>query len=101
MSFNPNMSSSNNIEGAGLKMLKIRYKNDVELEYHVNQIKAVMSEEANKEIHKYHVDSLYGIHHWEDKRKDFYKNEMGTKTTHKVYSDKKIITVVSVDVKKK
>ncbi|GJZ10115.1 hypothetical protein Tco_0544874 [Tanacetum coccineum] len=34
------------LEGAGLKMLKIRYKNDVELEYHVNQIKAAMSEEA-------------------------------------------------------
>ncbi|GKA41592.1 hypothetical protein Tco_0734252 [Tanacetum coccineum] len=34
------------LEGAGLEMLKSRYKNAVELEFHVDQIKAAMAEEA-------------------------------------------------------
>ncbi|GKA02389.1 Myb domain protein 62 [Tanacetum coccineum] len=51
--------------------------------------------------HKYHVDALYGIHHWEDKRKYFYKAEMGNRSPHKVYSNKRIITVTSVNVKSK
>ncbi|GKE36842.1 hypothetical protein Tco_1460247 [Tanacetum coccineum] len=34
------------LEGAGLEMLKSRYKNDVELEYHIDKIRATMSEEA-------------------------------------------------------
>ncbi|GJZ74773.1 hypothetical protein Tco_0639238, partial [Tanacetum coccineum] len=35
-----------NLEGAGLEMLKRQYKNYVELEYHVDQLKAAMTEEA-------------------------------------------------------
>nr|GEZ20625.1 hypothetical protein [Tanacetum cinerariifolium] len=35
-----------NLEGVGVEMLKSRYKNDVELEYHVDQIKASMAKEA-------------------------------------------------------
>ncbi|GKB09106.1 hypothetical protein Tco_0837418 [Tanacetum coccineum] len=34
------------LEGAGLEKLKLHYKNDVELEYHVNQLKAVVLSEA-------------------------------------------------------
>ncbi|GJZ36869.1 (R)-mandelonitrile lyase-like protein [Tanacetum coccineum] len=34
------------IEGAGLEMLKRQYKNYVELEYHVDQLKAAMTEKA-------------------------------------------------------
>nr|GEW45164.1 hypothetical protein [Tanacetum cinerariifolium] len=65
------------LEGAGLEMLKRQYKNYVELEYHVDHLKAAMAEEAQ------------------------WSNEMGNRSTHKVSSDKRIITVVSVDVKKK
>nr|GEV18916.1 hypothetical protein [Tanacetum cinerariifolium] len=135
------------LEGARLEMLKSRYKNYVELKYHVNQIKPTMLNEAklsdedddltkpqswekqmsksartdshfynnifyyltylsmekyassltkhyvaryyvegiedmnsdrwSREAHKYHVDVVYGIHHWDDKRKDFYNDEMG------------------------
>ncbi|GJY41859.1 hypothetical protein Tco_0429129 [Tanacetum coccineum] len=36
-----------NLEGAGLEMLKRQYKNYVELEYHVDQLKAAMAEEAH------------------------------------------------------
>ncbi|GKA32108.1 hypothetical protein Tco_0718475 [Tanacetum coccineum] len=60
-------------EGVGLEMLKRQYKNYVELEYHVDQLKASMTEEAqyynegiedlisdrcSKEVHLYHVDAL-------------------------------------------
>ncbi|GJZ02520.1 hypothetical protein Tco_0520481 [Tanacetum coccineum] len=35
-----------NLEGAGLEQLKVQYNNDVELEYHVSQLKAaVLSED--------------------------------------------------------
>nr|GEX75558.1 hypothetical protein [Tanacetum cinerariifolium] len=34
------------LEGAGLEKLKLHYKNDVELEYHVDQLKAAMVSEA-------------------------------------------------------
>ncbi|GJX56354.1 hypothetical protein Tco_0286251 [Tanacetum coccineum] len=35
-----------NLEGAGLEKLKQQYKNDVELEYHVDQLKASVLTEA-------------------------------------------------------
>nr|GEZ30344.1 hypothetical protein [Tanacetum cinerariifolium]GEZ35547.1 hypothetical protein [Tanacetum cinerariifolium] len=35
-----------NLEGVGLEMLKRQYNNDVELEYHVEQLKATVLEEA-------------------------------------------------------
>ncbi|GKF34986.1 hypothetical protein Tco_0108186 [Tanacetum coccineum] len=31
-----------NLEGAGLEQLKVQYNNDVELEYHVSQLKAAV-----------------------------------------------------------
>ncbi|GKA41593.1 hypothetical protein Tco_0734253 [Tanacetum coccineum] len=69
--------------------------------YYIEGIEDMILYRLSKEVHLYHVDALNGIHHWEDKRKYFFKAEMGNKSTHKVYYDKKIITVVSVDVKKK
>ncbi|GJV15817.1 hypothetical protein Tco_1361140 [Tanacetum coccineum] len=36
------------LEGAGLEKLKQQYKNDVELEYHIDQLKAVVLSEAKK-----------------------------------------------------
>ncbi|GJZ50656.1 hypothetical protein Tco_0604846 [Tanacetum coccineum] len=160
------------LEGVGLKMLKRQYKNDVELEYHVEQLKTTVLEEAqwcngecdvskprsfdkqmfkstkphncfynrdyyylvnlsteekytssltkhfaaryhiegiedmipdrwSKKIHLYQIDALNGIHHWDDARKDFFKAEMGNRSSDKVYSDKRIIFVVKVNVKKK
>ncbi|GJT94539.1 hypothetical protein Tco_1090057 [Tanacetum coccineum] len=55
----------------------------------------------SKEVYLYYVDALNGIHRWDDMRKDFFNAEIGNRLTHKVYSDKRIITYVSVDVKNK
>ncbi|GKA99076.1 hypothetical protein Tco_0827013 [Tanacetum coccineum] len=107
-----------NLEGVGHEMLKRQYKNLVKLEYHVDQLKAAMVEEAqwsnrdsdlskprsfekqmsksrwSKEVHLYHVDALNGTHHWDDMRKDFFKAKMCNRSTHKFYSDERIIIVV-------
>ncbi|GJR66242.1 hypothetical protein Tco_0012307 [Tanacetum coccineum] len=58
----------------------------------VEVIEDMIIDRWSKEVHKYHVDALYNIHHWEDKTKDFYKAEIGYKSPHKVYSDTRIIT---------
>ncbi|GJZ99959.1 hypothetical protein Tco_0672510 [Tanacetum coccineum] len=125
------------LEGVGLEMLKRQYKNDVELEYHVEKLKATVLEEAqsnnvnlstgekyttsltkhfatryhtegiedlipdrwSKKIHLYQIDALNEIHHLEDARKDFFKAEMGNRSSNMVYSDKRIIFVVEVNVK--
>ncbi|GKE02337.1 hypothetical protein Tco_1390320, partial [Tanacetum coccineum] len=132
------------LEGVELEMLKRQYKNDVELEYHVEQLKVAVLEEVqwsndyyyipslsteekytssftkhfaaryhiegiedmilnrwSKKIHLYHIDALNGIHHCDYARNDFFKAEMGNRSSHKVYSDKRIISVVKVNVKKK
>ncbi|GKC28490.1 hypothetical protein Tco_1035784 [Tanacetum coccineum] len=112
------------LEGFRLEMLKRQYKNDVELEYHVEQLKATVLEEAqwsngecdvyhtkgiydmipnrwSKKTHLYQIDAVNDIHHWEDARKDFFKAEMGNRSSEKVYSDKRIISFVKVDVKMK
>ncbi|GKA39806.1 hypothetical protein Tco_0732357 [Tanacetum coccineum] len=83
------------LEGVGHEMLKRQYKNYVELEYHVDQLKSAVLEEAQ----------------WSDGDNDLskprsFKIQMSKidgakRSIHKVYSDKRIITVVSVDVKKK
>ncbi|GKE34908.1 hypothetical protein Tco_1454230, partial [Tanacetum coccineum] len=74
------------LEGDGLEKLKNQYKNDVELECHVDQLKEVVLTEAHltkhfaaryhiqgikdmihdkwsKEVHYYHIEALNGIHH--------------------------------------
>nr|GEV49095.1 hypothetical protein [Tanacetum cinerariifolium] len=84
-------------EGVGLEKFKEQYKNDVELEYHVNQLKATMLTEAQWSNN----EALSGIHHLDDVRKDFFKVEMGNKSSDKVYSDKRIIFVIRGVVKKK
>ncbi|GJV47912.1 hypothetical protein Tco_1438124 [Tanacetum coccineum] len=43
-----------NLEGARLERLKVQYNNDVELEYHVSQLKAAVLSEAHD--YTYHVD---------------------------------------------
>nr|GEY66684.1 hypothetical protein [Tanacetum cinerariifolium] len=165
-------SRSADLEGAGFEKLKQQYKNDVELKYHIDQLKAAVSTEAqwntgegdvskprsfeshmskstkphlsfynkhfyylvslstgekyatsptkhfiaryyikgikdmvserwSKEVHRYQIEALNGIHHWKDRRQDFFKAEINNKTPRKVYSDKRIISVVSVVVKRK
>ncbi|GJZ33097.1 hypothetical protein Tco_0578533 [Tanacetum coccineum] len=42
-----------------------------------------------------------GVHHWEDTRQYFFKAEINNTSPGKVYSDKKIISVVRVVVKRK
>ncbi|GKD16643.1 hypothetical protein Tco_1205801 [Tanacetum coccineum] len=44
--FNEDELTIADLEGAGLERLKVQYNNDVELEYHVNQLKAVALSEA-------------------------------------------------------
>ncbi|GJX59471.1 hypothetical protein Tco_0290861 [Tanacetum coccineum] len=135
------------LEGSGLEKLKQQYKNDVELEYHVDQLKAVVltkvgwnsgegdvskprsferhmskntkhhpsfyndefyylvnlstEDKLIKVVHRYHIEALNGIHYWEDRRQDFLKAEINNISPRKVYSDKRIISVVRVMVKRK
>ncbi|GKA46640.1 hypothetical protein Tco_0739523 [Tanacetum coccineum] len=60
-----------------------------------------MGEKWSKKIHRYQIKALNGIHHWEDGRKDFFEAEIYNKSPYKVYSDKRIISVIRVDVKRK
>ncbi|GKD73262.1 hypothetical protein Tco_1331544 [Tanacetum coccineum] len=101
----------NDLEGAVLEKLKQQYKNDVEFEYHIDQLKAVMLSEAkwnsdeddvwSKETHRYHFEALNGIYHWEDRKTDFFKAELSNRLEGKVYSDLRIKSVVRIMVKKK
>ncbi|GJY61492.1 hypothetical protein Tco_0462149 [Tanacetum coccineum] len=120
--------------------LKKQYKNDVELEYHVDQLKTtvfynndfyylvnlstkekydtsltkhfatryhiqckedMIPDRWSKKIHRYQIEAQNGIHHWEDGRQDFFKVKINNKSLDKVYSDKRIILIVRVDVKRK
>ncbi|GJS45605.1 hypothetical protein Tco_0595726 [Tanacetum coccineum] len=55
----------------------------------------------SKEVHRYQIEALNAIHHWEDARHDFFKAYINNRSPGKVYSDKRIISVVRVDVKRK
>ncbi|GKE27050.1 hypothetical protein Tco_1442434, partial [Tanacetum coccineum] len=46
------------------------------------------------------IEALNGIHQWEDERQEFFKAEINNKSSGKVYSDKKIISVVRVVMKR-
>ncbi|GJU45984.1 hypothetical protein Tco_1203250 [Tanacetum coccineum] len=61
----------------------------------------IISERWSKEVHRYQIEALNGIHHWEDGRQDFFKVEINNRTPDKVYSDKRIISVVRVVMKRK
>ncbi|GJT87748.1 calcium-transporting ATPase 10 [Tanacetum coccineum] len=69
--------------------------------YHIEGIEDMIPNRWSKKIHLYHIDALNGIHHCDYARNDFFKAEMGNRSSHKVYSDKRIIFVVKVNVKKK
>ncbi|GJY62608.1 hypothetical protein Tco_0464068 [Tanacetum coccineum] len=56
-----------------------------------------MISEKSKEVHHYQIKALNGIHHWEDGRQDFFKAEISNISPGKVYSDKRIISVVKVN----
>ncbi|GJW20647.1 hypothetical protein Tco_0031269 [Tanacetum coccineum] len=132
------------LEGSRLEKLKKQYKNDVELEYHVDELKAAVLTEAqwnsdkgvvskpksfeshmsnsikaylsfyNNDFYylvnlstrekyatsltKHYAASLNGIHYWEDGRQDFFKAEINNRSPEKVYSDKRIISAVRVDI---
>ncbi|GJV56006.1 hypothetical protein Tco_1457011 [Tanacetum coccineum] len=94
------------LKGAGLEKLKKQYKNDVELEYHVDQLKAdvltvayLSTEEKYATSFTKHFTVRYHIQ--EDGRQDFLKAEINNRSPDKVYSDKRIISVVRVNVKRK
>ncbi|GKC53620.1 hypothetical protein Tco_1076365 [Tanacetum coccineum] len=106
------------LEGAELERLKPQYQNNVELEYHVDQLKEIVLSEAkwnNDEDdvskprslsteEKYttsitkHYDERYYI---QDSRIDFFKVEMSNRSEGKVNSDLRIKSVVRIVVKKK
>ncbi|GJT42417.1 hypothetical protein Tco_0951132 [Tanacetum coccineum] len=106
------------LEGAGLERLKLQYQNDVELEYHVDQLKAasrthyaaryykqgiedVISDRWSKETHRYIFDALNDVHHWQDSRINFFKAKISTRTEGNVYSDLRIKSVIHAVAKKK
>ncbi|GKC40598.1 hypothetical protein Tco_1052982 [Tanacetum coccineum] len=117
------------LKGAGLETLKYQYHNDVELEYHVSQLKATMLTESKwnndeddvskprsyykqgiedmipdrwcKETHRYIFEALNGIHYWDGDKIYFFKAKMSTRTEGSVYSYLRIKLVVRVVVKKK
>ncbi|GKD60033.1 hypothetical protein Tco_1297542 [Tanacetum coccineum] len=55
----------------------------------------------SKKIYCYQIEALNSIHHWEDGRQEFFKAEINNRSPDKVYSNKRIISVVRVNVKKK
>nr|GEX73365.1 hypothetical protein [Tanacetum cinerariifolium] len=69
--------------------------------YHNQGIEDMISERWSKEVHRYQIKALNGIHHWEDGRQDFFKAEISNISPGKVYSYKRIIYVVRVVVKRK
>ncbi|GKD10216.1 hypothetical protein Tco_1189901 [Tanacetum coccineum] len=66
--------------------------------YYIQGIEDMVSEDK---VYRYQIEALNGIHNWEDTRQDFFKAEINNITPCKVYSDKKIISVVRVVVKRK
>ncbi|GJS88417.1 hypothetical protein Tco_0771053 [Tanacetum coccineum] len=126
-------------KGAGLERLKQQYQNDVELEYHVDQLKAVVLSEAkwNSDENDVSKSRMFERHmskntkprpsfynndfdylvilsteekyttsltstmmqdtiNKEDKRIDFFKAEMSTRTEGNVYSGLRIKSVVRI-----
>ncbi|GJX42177.1 hypothetical protein Tco_0257167 [Tanacetum coccineum] len=69
--------------------------------YHIQGIKDMIPDRWSKKIHHYQIEALNGIHYWEDGRQDFFKAAINNRSPDKVYSDKRIILVVKVVVKKK
>ncbi|GKD60062.1 hypothetical protein Tco_1297571 [Tanacetum coccineum] len=69
--------------------------------YYIQGIKDMVLDIWSKEVHRYPIEALNGIHHWEYARQDFFKAEINNISLVKVYSDKKIISVVRVVVKRK
>ncbi|GKA91876.1 hypothetical protein Tco_0813801 [Tanacetum coccineum] len=69
--------------------------------YHIQGIEDMVLDIRSKEVHYYQIEALNGIHHWEDSRQDFFKAEINNRSPGKVYSNKKIISIVRVVVKRK
>ncbi|GJT35722.1 hypothetical protein Tco_0926141 [Tanacetum coccineum] len=104
------------LEGRGLKRLKVQYNNDVELEYHKYTasitkhyvaryykecIEDRISERWSKEVRHCHFEALNGKHHWEEDRIYFFKAGIRVVTEGNAYSDLRIKSVVCIFVKKK
>ncbi|GJY92300.1 hypothetical protein Tco_0508082 [Tanacetum coccineum] len=69
--------------------------------YYKQVIKDMISDIWCKETHRYIFEALNGIHHWEDNKIDFFKEEMTNRSEGKIYSDLRIKSVVRIVVKKK
>ncbi|GJZ71843.1 hypothetical protein Tco_0635694 [Tanacetum coccineum] len=91
------------LEGAGLEWLKVQYNNDVELEYHVSQLKAAVLISAQKRSILLLSASimLRDTTNKEEDRIDFFKAGMSAVTEGNIYSDLRLKLVVHIVVKKK
>ncbi|GKD75656.1 hypothetical protein Tco_1333938, partial [Tanacetum coccineum] len=110
------------LEGARLEKLNKQYKNDVELEYHVDQLKAVMLTEAwwnngegdvskpgsferhmSKSTKPHPNNDFYYLVNLSTREKyvTSLTKHFATRSPNKVYLDKRIISIIRVDVKRK
>ncbi|GJQ91943.1 nucleic acid-binding, OB-fold-like protein [Tanacetum coccineum] len=59
--------------------------------YHIQGIEDMILNRWSKEVHRYQIESLNGIHHWEDARQDFFKAKINNRSPGKVYLEKRIM----------
>ncbi|GJX56370.1 hypothetical protein Tco_0286267 [Tanacetum coccineum] len=68
--------------------------------YHIQGIKDMIPDRWSKKVHLYYIKALNVIHQCKDIRQDFFKAEINNKSPDKVYSNKRIISVIRVVVKR-
>ncbi|GJS45672.1 hypothetical protein Tco_0595793 [Tanacetum coccineum] len=44
--------------------------------YHIQGIEDMILDRWSKNVHRYQIEALNGIHHWEDGRQDFFKADI-------------------------
>ncbi|GJZ61747.1 retrovirus-related pol polyprotein from transposon TNT 1-94 [Tanacetum coccineum] len=92
-------------EGAGLERLKVQYNNDVELEYHVCQLKAaVLSEAQIEEKYTTSITKHYAARYYKEGIEDSIRERWSKEVRRyhfEALNDLRIKSVVRIDVKKK
>ncbi|GJU74058.1 hypothetical protein Tco_1265463 [Tanacetum coccineum] len=90
--------------GPAFKLLKGIRTNYAELEYDFEECYKALSEKLDWDNLKgvaYDKHALWGISHWRDQRKTFYRYAQGLESTHDVYSIKPIMSLTRVEVMRK
>ena len=52
-------------------------------------------------VEKYDIDAMYGIHHWPERRRIYYRSCQVQKSQHEVFSTKAIVAIKHVDLSSK